>query len=331
MKRSLCALISFFAMLTPLHAQEARQPLRIGWVEAMANAPALIAKEKGFYAEEGLMVDLRSFGDGPVIQQAVAGGEIDVAYIGAPPVYQWAARGLKAKIIAKVNYGQAAVIARADGPISTLPDLKGHKLAGLNRGSGMDVLLRGYVLKEAADLDPDADVQLSQMPIGNMNGALDTGVVDAAFLWEPFVSQSVLRGTGRVVFDVNTALPGYPWYVIAAPEKTIEMRRSDLEKLLRAHAKAIAFLEKEPEEANRIIARHFNLEAIEAKDGAKVSPEAIVAEARKRIGWSAAIAPSDRDFIQRLINYSVDLGFLDRHIDVADIIDDSFASGGSNP
>ena len=331
MKLSFYTLIASLSMLTALHAQEATRPLRVGWVEAMANAPALIAKEKGFFAEEGLRVDLRSFGDGPVIQQAVASGEIDVAYIGAPPVYQWAARGLKAKIIAKVNYGQAALIAKADGPISTLSDLKGRRLAGLNRGSGMDVLLRGYVLKEAAGLNPDADVQLSQIPVGNMNGALDTGIVDAAFLWEPFVSQSVLRGAGRVVLDVNQALPGYPWYVIAAPEKTIETRRGDLEKLLRAHAKAIDFLQKQPEEANRIIAQHFNLEAVSAKDGTKVSPEAIVAEARKRIGWSATIGQTDRAFIQRLIGYSFDLGFLDRTINVADIIDDSFASGGSKP
>ncbi|WP_246642246.1 ABC transporter substrate-binding protein [Rhizobium laguerreae] len=68
----------------------------------MANAPALIAEEKGYFRDEGLNVELKGFGDGPVIQQAVAGGEIDVAYIGAPPVYQWAARGLEAKIIAKV-------------------------------------------------------------------------------------------------------------------------------------------------------------------------------------------------------------------------------------
>ncbi|KAA1175329.1 ABC transporter substrate-binding protein [Rhizobium tropici] len=325
MKGILLAVLLALAASLPAHAEDKR-PLRIGWVQAMANAPALIAEEKGYFREEGLSVELKGFGDGPVIQQAVAGGEIDVAYIGAPPVYQWAARGLDAKIIAKVNYGQAALIAKADGAIHALPDLKGERLAGVNKGSGMDVLLRGYVLKESAGLNPDTDLALSQMPVGNMNAALDTGVVDAAFLWEPFVSQSVLRGAGRVIFDVNGALPGYPWYVVAAPAKTLKERPDDLVKLLRANSKAIAFLREHPEEANQIIARSFKLESVKAADGSIVPPEAIVAEARKRLGWSAEIEPSDRAFIQRLIDYSVDLGFLDKRLNVADIIDDSFAA-----
>ena len=75
-----------------------------------------------------------------------------------------------------------------------------------------------------------------------------------------------------------------------------------------------------------IIARGFKLEPVKAADGRMVPPEAIVAEARKRLGWSAEIEPSDRAFIQRLIDYSVDLGFLDKRLNVNDIIDDRFAA-----
>lgn len=53
------------------------------------------------------------------------------------------------RILAKVNYGQAAVIVDAKSPINSLEQLKGKKLAGVKKGSGMDVLLRGYVLKKA--------------------------------------------------------------------------------------------------------------------------------------------------------------------------------------
>jgi NitT/TauT family transport system substrate-binding protein len=308
-------------------------PLRIGWVSAMANAPALIADRKGFFKEEGLSVELKQLGDGPVIQQAIASGDIDVAYVGAPPVYQWFARGLDSVILAKVNYGQAALVAKASGPIRTLADLKGMRLAGVNRGSGMDVLLRGYVLKEAGKLDPDADLQLSQMPPSNMNAALDTGVVDAVFEWEPFVSQSVLRGAGRVVFDVNQALPSYPWYVIATTRKTAGERPDDLVKLLRAHHKAIAFLKDHPAEADKIIAEAFKLKAVQSADGKAVPAEAIVAEARKRLGWSDAIEASDRAFIQRLMDYSLALGFLPKALTADQVIDTTLwakANGAQN-
>ncbi|MEW6644896.1 MAG: ABC transporter substrate-binding protein [Pseudomonadota bacterium] len=301
---------------------QAAEPLRIGWVAAMANAPAVIAERKGFFAAEGLAVELKPFGDGPVIQQAMASGELDVGYIGAPPVYQWFSRGLDSRILAKVNYGQAAVVAKAGGPIAGLQDLRGRRLAGVARGSGMDVLLRGYVLKEKGGLDPDADLSLSQLPVGNMNAALDTGTVDAVFSWEPFVSQAVLRGTGRVVLDVNAAIPGYPWYVVMAPAKTLKERPEDLVKLLRAHRRAIAFLRDHAAEADAIIASEFKLETVTAPDGRTLTPQAVVAEARKRLGWSDELTASDRAFIQRLMDYSRDLGFLGRPLKVEQIVDD---------
>jgi NitT/TauT family transport system substrate-binding protein len=319
--------IPFAALLlsaVALGAHADDKPLRIGWVYAMANAPALIAEKKGFYAEEGLKVDIRSFGDGPVVQQAVAAGEIDVAYVGAPPVYQWFSRGLEGKIIAKVNYGQAAVIADSDKSIKTVADLRGKKLAGVAKGSGMDVLLRGFVLKEYAKLDPDRDLSIIPMPPGNMNAALDRNVVDAAFSWEPFVSQSLLQGTSRLVLDVNKALPNYPWYVIMAVPKTLQDRPDDLVKLLRAHRKAIAFLRDHPDEANRIIADAFKLEAIRTTDGKTIQPDAIVKEARKRLGWSDRLENTDLQFIRRLMDYSLSLGFMTKPLKVEQVVDLSY-------
>lgn len=318
----LCTMIAMSAVSGPLSAQSLPAPLRIGWVGAMANAPALIADQKGFFAQEGLKVELKPFGDGPVIQQAMAGGELDVGYIGAPPVYQWFSRGLDSRILAKVNYGQAAIVAKASGPIAGLSDLRGRRLAGVARGSGMDVLLRGYVLKDAAALDPETDLSLSQLPVGNMNAALDTGTVDAVFSWEPFVSQALLRGSSRLVFDVNAAIPGYPWYVVMAPIKTVKERPDDLVRLLRAHRRAIAFLRDHPAEADQIIAREFKLEAVTTQDGKTIPPEAVVAEARKRLGWSDELTASDRAFIQRLMDYSRDLGLLTRPLKVEQIVDD---------
>ncbi len=319
---ALSAAMALLAGLAPAAAGEAR-PLRVGWVFAMANAPALIADRKGFYTDEGLVVEAKPFGDGPVIQQALAAGELDVAYIGAPPVYQWAARGLDSRILAKVNYGQAAVIA-ANPDIRSPADLRGRKLAGVARGSGMDVLLRGFVLKEAAGLDPDRDLSVVAMPVGNMNAALDGGTVDAAFTWEPFISQQVLRGGAHVLFDVNQALPGYPWYVVMAPTKTLTERPDDVVKLLRAHARAIAHLADHPAESDALIAEAFKLEPVKRADGSEIPPAAVVAEARKRLGWSDRLEESDLAFVQRLMDYSLALGFIPKPMKAADIVDASY-------
>lgn len=318
------------ACSTLLGSAQATEPLRIGYVFAMANAPVLIAERLGYFKDEGLAVEVKPLGDGPVIQQALAAHELDVAYVGTPPVYQWYARGLKSVILAKVNYGQAAVLAGAQSGIQDLAGLRGHKLAGVKKGSGMDVLLRGYVLKEHAGLDPDRDLTIVDLPPGNMNAALDRGIVDAAFSWEPFVSQALLRGSARLLLDVNQALPHYPWYVVIGLPETLRDRPDDVVKLLRAHRRAIDFLNEHPAEANRIIADAFKLEPVQRADGSTADGMAIVAEARHRLGWSADLAPADLQFIQRLMDYSRALKFMDTQVPLAELVDTSYLQRASH-
>lgn len=312
-----------------LASAQAAEPLRIGYVFAMANAPVLIADKLGYYGDEGLDVDIKALGDGPVIQQALAAHELDIAYVGAPPVYQWYARGLKSVILAKVNYGQAAVLAGSHSQIHDLAGLKGHKLAGVKKGSGMDVLLRGYVLGERAGLSPDSDLDIVDMPPGNMNAALERNIVDAAFSWEPFVSQALLRGSARLLLDVNQALPQYPWYVVIGLPETLRERPDDVVKLLRAHRRAIAYLNEHPSESNAIIAEAFRLESVQRPDGSQADGQAIVAEARKRLGWSAELTDADQKFIERLMAYSNTLKFMNTTVPLKDLVDTSYLQKAS--
>ena len=324
LRATLTALTLALAWTVSATSQAQDKPIRIGWVYAMANAPAVIADRKGFFKEEGVNVEIKQFGDGPILQQALASGDLDMAYIGTPPVFQWYERGLNSRILAKVNYGQAAVITQTNSSIHNIADLKGKKIAGVAKGSGMDVLLRGYVLKDVGKLEPDRDTTVVSMPAGNMPAALDRNLVDAAFTWEPFVSTALLRGTSRLVLDINQAIPQYPWYVVMAMPRTLAQRPDDVVKVLRAHRRAIDFLNTHQEESNRIIADAFEIPAIKTADGREIKPVDVVKEARKRIGWTDRIQQTDIQFIQQLMNYSRSLGFLTKDLRATEIIDTSF-------
>lgn len=302
-----------------------KEKIRIGWVYAMANAPVVIAKEKGFFKEQGLDAEIISFTSGPIVHQALAAGELDMAYIGSPPVYHWYARGLESRILAKVNYGQAAVIVRKDSGINDLKELKGKKMAGVRKGSGMDVLLRGYVLGEASKMTPDKDVQIVPMPSGNMGPSVESKVVDGAFIWEPFTSQFELRGDSKVIFDMNKAVPNYPWYIVMAMPDALKNKRSAVKKVLQAHKKAVEFLNSSPTAGNDIIAKTFKLENIQNdKTGKKIPGTEIVAHARKRLGWEWSLTDKDMDFIQNLMNYSLSLGYIKKKLDAKELVDRSF-------
>jgi NitT/TauT family transport system substrate-binding protein len=301
-----------------------KEKIRIGWVFAMANAPVLIAQEKGYFADEGLDAEIFQFNSGPLVHQALAAGELDMAYIGSPPVYHWYSRGLHSKILAKVNYGQAAVIARKDSGVRELGDLKGKKMAGVRKGSGMDVLLRGYVLGEAGKLKPDEDVQIISMPSGNMDPAVEENVVDAAFIWEPFTSKSLLRGNTQVIFDMNKAVPKYPWYIIMAVPDTLKEKPEAVVKVLRAHKRAVDYLNSSPDAGNETIAKAFKLGTVVDANGNSHSGTEVVAMARERLGWGWDITDADVAFIQRLMDYSHSLGYIRRPLKAEELIDLSF-------
>ncbi len=314
----LIAICLFTACVLPAQAGE---KLRIGWVYAMANAPVVIAEQKGYFKELGLDVEVISFTSGPVVHQALAAGELDMAYIGSPPVYHWFSRGLESRILAKVNFGQAAVITRKDSGIQDLAGLKGKKMAGVKKGSGMDVLLRGFVLGDTAKLAPDKDINIISMPSGNMGPSVESKVVDGAFTWEPFTSQFELRGESQVIFDMNQAVPHYPWYVVMAMPDALKKKKAEIVKVLQAHKKAVEFLNSSADAGNDIIAEAFKLEPVTSADGKVYSPVDIVAQARKRLGWEWDLTQSDMAFIQQLMDYSHNLGYINKPLKAEQVVD----------
>ena len=324
MKNTILVIVAVCLLLSnPVSGATRDNKLRIGWVYAMANMPILVADKKGFFKEQGIDVEIRRFNSGPLINRALRAGDLDMAYIGMPPVYHAYEKGLKLKIVAKVNHGQAAIIVRKDSAIKQLSDLKGKRIAGVRNGSGMDVLLRGFILDDIAGLNPDKDLTIVHMPAKIMQASVDKGVVDAAFTWEPFVTQAIVTGQSRVLFDMNQAVNKYPWYVVAATEDTIHLNFDLMSKALNAHQKAVRFMNESPDEANLIVAEAFNLYAINTQTGSKIDPVVIVEQARSRIGWSFQFEKEDKQFLQKLIDYSHRLGFIKKKINADEIIDQS--------
>jgi len=322
MLKRLVVAVFFLVAVSP--SSYAAEKIKIGWVYAMANAPVLIAQQKKYFEAEGIDAEIISFRSGPVVHQALAAGELDMAYIGAPPVYHWYSRGLKSKILAKVNYGHASVIVRKDSGINNLADLRNKKWAGVRKGSGMDVLLRGYVFREAASMEPDKDARIIPMPPGNMGASVESKVVDGAFIWEPFTSQFVLRGKSKVIFTLNEELPNYPWYIIMALPNTIATKQKAIKGVLRAHKKAVEFLNSSPTAGNDIIAKAFKLQDVTDDKGVTHTGTDIVANARTRLGWEWDITAKDTAFFQRLMNYSHELGYISKPLKVEELVDLSF-------
>src|SRR5262245_20633816 len=96
-RRGAVAVVALVAVILAAWASvvQGEQKVHIGWNINLGNAPAQVAAEKGIFAKHGVDADVRSFGSGPVLTQAMATEQIDVAYVGFAPAYNWLEKDLK--------------------------------------------------------------------------------------------------------------------------------------------------------------------------------------------------------------------------------------------
>lgn len=80
------------------------EPIRLGYVPVMIYAPLFIAQERGYFAEEGLQVELTPLQGGSDSVVQLAAGNFDVAVGGAGAgLFNAARRGVEFTIVAPMH------------------------------------------------------------------------------------------------------------------------------------------------------------------------------------------------------------------------------------
>ena len=130
MKRLATALLSGALALAVVPAMAAdKVTLQLKWVAQAQFAGYFVAKDKGFYKDEGLDVDIKPGGPDIAPEQVIAGGGADV-------IVDWMAAALAArdKGVELVNIAQPfakaglEIACPKDGPIKKVEDFKGHTI-----------------------------------------------------------------------------------------------------------------------------------------------------------------------------------------------------------
>ncbi|TXG78493.1 MAG: ABC transporter substrate-binding protein [Thermomicrobiales bacterium] len=173
--------------------------IKVGFVPVMVFAPVFVAKDLGYYAEEGLDVQLEPFPGGADPVVLTASGELDAAFAGMGPAF-WngAAQDLPIKIVAPGHaegdpVATPLMISRKsceDGTITSVADLKGKKVSVNARGA-TEYWLNAALGTGGLTID---DIQLEVLPFPDAVAALEAGAVDAAMVGEPLATQAEQDG-----------------------------------------------------------------------------------------------------------------------------------------
>ena len=249
------------SLLAAVTMQAIAADLRIGYAPNTFYAPILVAKQKKWLDEElatagqkTTTVKWQSFSAGPMMNEAIAGGQLDVIFTGDFPAILGKATGFDIRLIGISSSGfrsQAGVVL-AGSPITSVKALKGKKVATFKGTTAHHLLV--LALKEAG-LKP-SDIELVNLTLPDMNTALQKGEVDAAFLWEPMFSKLELDHSIRVIRDgqgLKNAIA-----VIEATDDFVAKRRIEAKAVLKAFQRGAELIRRNPDEAAKLVAAELN-------------------------------------------------------------------------
>lgn len=223
----------------------------VGYVNWIGYTGLFVAKDKGYFAAEGLDVEPKLFsapGDGipPVMN-----GDLDMHFTTLDTVVKADDKDQGAVVVPfliDASRGADAFIAKPQ--FASVKDLKGKKVAATVGECNHLLLLKAL---DSAGLK-ETDVQLVNMNPDDAGTAFASGSLDGAVTWEPWITKATSAGQGHVVFSSKEA----PYVIIdVAILSPKHASKEKSEAFLRAMAKAHDFILANPAEAAAIAGKAF--------------------------------------------------------------------------
>ena len=224
--------------------------------------PFWLAQEKGFFADEGVDVEIVTLEDTAQRKAAMIKGDIDG--LGDTVDLLVLARDEKVPSVAvmevDVSNGADGILV-AEG-IESIRDLKGKRIA-VQRNFVSEAFL-DYVLQKNSM--SSTDVQKVDTEAGAAGAAFVSGNVDVAVTFEPWLSKAQERKGGGKVLVSSADEPGVIVDILTINENYLTQNPEVVKKVMRAWFKAVNYWKENPQEANVIMARHYDVPPEEFAD-----------------------------------------------------------------
>lgn len=244
-------ILAIIALAVSACAQERTPTLRLAANAWPGFGYFYIAQQKGFTADAGVhleIVDTLSLRDS---RRAFERGQVDL--IGGTPlelvqIERRSDRKASAVLMLDRSIGADVIVARP--PVTDVAGLRGRQVA-VEPGSVNLLVLAGALAH--ADV-PTTGVRLVPMPQSSMPEAIAEGEVSAAVTYPPF-SRRMERLKGiRRIFDTATT-PDAVIDVLIASRSLTGTQPDALDRLIRAHQRALDWADDHPRQAAELLAR----------------------------------------------------------------------------
>ena len=223
-------------------------------------APQYAAMELGYFAEEGIEIELSNGGGADKVMSAVLSDSMDIGLAGPEAciyVYNEGKEDYPQVFAQLTKRDGSMLVGRTEQPDFTWQSLKGsHILPG--RKGGVPYMAFEYALKENG-LDPAADLLLdTSVQFDNMTGAFLGGTADYVTVFEPAASSLQAEGKGYIVAAVGDAVGDLPYTAYFAKSSYMEENPELIQGFANAVAKGEAWVKTHSaKEVAKLVAPHF--------------------------------------------------------------------------
>ena len=240
-------------------AELKKQTLILDWFINPDHGPIIIAQEKGYFADEGLEIDIIPPADPADPPKLVAAGKADLAVSYQPDLHLQVQEGLPLRWVGTlVATPLNCLLTLKDGPIRSVADLRGGKI-GFSVSGVETAVLHAILSKNGLSLD---DIELVNVS-WSLSPSLMSGQVDAVIgAFRNFeLNQMDINGVaGRCFYIEEEGVPSYDELIYIANPQTVD--RAAVAGFLRAIEKATRFIVNHPQDSWNI----FSATAAELND-----------------------------------------------------------------
>ncbi|MCB1475774.1 MAG: ABC transporter substrate-binding protein [Rhodobiaceae bacterium] len=251
--RLLAVLLAALIWTAPAQAAE-KLTVLLDWFVNPDHAPLVIAKERGYFADAGLEVELIAPADPSAPPRLVAAGQGDIAISYQPNLHLMTKEKLPlARIGTLVETPLNSLVALKDGPVKSIADLKG-KTVGFSVGGFEDALLKKMLEEAGLTLD---DITLVNVNFA-LSPALIAGKVDAvigAFRNFELAQLDIEGKPGIAFYPEEHGVPPYDELVFLAARDRLGDKR--FAAFLEAVEKATIWMTNHPDEGLQLFVKAY--------------------------------------------------------------------------
>ena len=282
--------------------------ISMGYLPIAYHLTAFVAKEKGFFDEEGLDVEMVKFETVNNAMEALVADKVQLSMAGYPTMFALEAASpgqfkMFGHAFETTERNQHALLVPVNSTVQSIEGLKGKRI-GTYTGSTQKLYI-SLIMKKLG-FQEGKDYEIAQVATPLQVQALAAGQFDALLTIEPYVTIAKDKGVAKVLVQnprgkyVLEPLPAGPAGAVST--KLLERDAATAQKIVRAMEKAVAYINENEAEARKVLAKYAPIDE----------------QTALRIGlynWKVQPSAGDKQDVQKMADVFFENGELKKRVD----------------